>query len=143
MANRPMYTTGSLLVILKKEPREGIEKLIPQDSVELYKAYHDLNSAYEQGDAVTRCQHPDHRHKFKVDDAAAGNGNEGICTLVDKAPGTLAEGDMILEGFVGGGSVATRIKKIYNRTCRDFNNTRYTWAIQDDSTTNIMVVTPI
>lgn len=82
-------------------------------------------------------------NKFKVDDAAAGNGNEGICTLVDKAPGTLAEGDMILEGFVGGGSVATRIKKIYNRTCRDFSNNRYTWAITDDSTRNIMVLTAL
>ena len=82
-------------------------------------------------------------NKFKVDDAAAGNGNEGICTLVDKAPGTLAEGDMILEGFVGGGSVATRIKKIYNRTCRDFSNNRYTWSISDDSTRNVMVLTAL
>ena len=82
-------------------------------------------------------------NKFKVDDAAAGNGNEGICTLVDKAPGTLVEGDMILEGFVGSGSVATRIKKIYNKTCRDFSNNRYTWSISDDSTRNVMVLTAL
>jgi len=36
-----------------------------------------------------------------------------------------------------------RIKKLYNRTCRDFNNNRYTWVIQDDSTSNVMVVTAI
>ena len=82
-------------------------------------------------------------NKFKVDDAANGGGNEGICTLVDKAPGTLGEAEMILEGFVGGGSVATRIKKIYNRTCRDFDNNRYTWSISDDSTRNIMVLTAL
>ena len=82
-------------------------------------------------------------NKFKVDDKADGTGNEGICTLVDKESGALGNNEMSIDATIAGGAGYVRIKKLYNRTCRDFNNTRYTWAIQDDSTTNIMVVTPI
>jgi len=70
-----------------------------------------------------------------------GEGNVGVCKLVDKAAGTLAADEMIIEGFVGGAGDAVRIKKLYNRTCRDFANNRYTWEIQDDSTTTVLVLT--
>ena len=82
-------------------------------------------------------------------DAAANGGsttqgNVELVTLVDKAAGSLAANEMSLQGtLAGGGGDQVRIKKLYNRTCRDFNNNRYTWVIQDDSTESIMILTAI
>jgi hypothetical protein len=82
--------------------------------------------------------------RFRVDDAADGSGNEGICTLVNKAVGSLAANEMMIQGFVAGanGNVV-RIAKLYNRTCRDFNNNRYKWTIVDDSSENYLELTAI
>jgi hypothetical protein len=82
--------------------------------------------------------------RFRVDDAANGSGNEGICTLVNKAVGSLAANEMMIQGFVAGanGNVV-RIAKLYNRTCRDFNNNRYKWTIVDDSSENYLELTAI
>jgi hypothetical protein len=83
-------------------------------------------------------------NKFKVDDQPAGDGTEGICTLVDKDVDSLADNEMSIDAVKAGSTGdQVRIKKLYNRTCRDFNNNRYTWVIQDDSTSNVMVVTAI
>lgn len=80
--------------------------------------------------------------KFKVDDNPAGTGNEGICTLVNKATAALAANEMSLQGFIAGQN-AVYIRKVQNRTMTDFDNNRYTWAIEDDSTSNILVLTAI
>ena len=80
--------------------------------------------------------------KFKVDDSNDGTGNEGVCTLVNKATGDLGANEMSLQGFVVGGS-AVYIRKVQNRTMIDFDNNRYTWTIQDDSTANVLVLTAI
>ena len=81
--------------------------------------------------------------KFKVsDDPDAVGGNEGICTLVNKATGALGNNEMSLQGFVDGQG-AVYIRKVQNRTMIDFNNNRYTWEIQDDSTANVLVLTAI
>lgn len=80
-------------------------------------------------------------NKFRVNDAADGSGNAGVCTLVDKANGSLDANEMTIEGQAATGTV--RIKKLYNRTCRDFSNRRYKWVIQDDSSASIMVLTAI
>jgi hypothetical protein len=71
-----------------------------------------------------------------------GTGNVGVCTLVDKADGSLDANEMSIMGQKANGE-QVRIKKLYNRTCRDFNNNRYTWEIQDDSTTTLLVLTEI
>ena len=92
-------------------------------------------------------------NKFLVNDlktgtktsvSGSGTGNVGICTLVDKASGSLGANEMSIQGTLddGTGNQVT-IKKLYNRTCRDFNNNRYTYAIQNDSTASIMVLTAI
>jgi PKD repeat protein len=79
--------------------------------------------------------------KFKVDDAADGSGNEGVCTLVDKdVPGN---DEMVLKGYVAGSGDGVNIRKVQNRTMLDFDNNRYTWEIQDDSTSNVLVLTAI
>jgi|DEB0MinimDraft_6_1074348.scaffolds.fasta_scaffold78796_2 hypothetical protein len=80
----------------------------------------------------------------KTEVGGTGTGNVSVCTLVDKAAGTLGNDEISLQGtLAGGGGSQVRIKKLYNRTCRDFNNNRYTWEIQDDSTESIMVLTAI
>ena len=83
--------------------------------------------------------------KFKVQDDPDGSGvaaTIGICTLVNKATGSLGNDEMSLQGFVVGGN-AVYIRKVHNRTMTDFDNNRYTWEIQDDSTANILVLTAI
>ena len=94
--------------------------------------------------------------KFKVNDTAngtavnadgtqrdgtAGTGNVGFCTLVDKA--VPADNEMVIRGYIGGTGDGVTIRKMHNRTCIDFNNNRYKWEIQDDSTANILVLTSI
>jgi len=82
--------------------------------------------------------------KFKVNDDPANGGNEGVCTLVNKATGSLAANEMSLQGFVDGtDGNAVYIRKVQNRTMIDFDNNRYTWEIQDDSTANVLVLTAI
>jgi hypothetical protein len=80
--------------------------------------------------------------KFRVNDDADGQGNTGVCTLVNKATGSLGNNEMSLQGFVDGES-AVYIRKVQNRTMLDFDNNRYTWEIQDDSTANVLVLTAI
>ena len=79
--------------------------------------------------------------KFKVNDANDGTGTDGICTLVDK--NVPADGEMVLKGYVGGTGDGVNIRKVQNRTMLDFDNNRYTWEIQDDSTSNVLVLTAI
>ena len=75
--------------------------------------------------------------------SGAGTGNVGICTLVDKAAGALAANEMSIYGYISGTGTPVRIKKLYNRTCRDFANNRYTWQVQEDSTETVIVLTAI
>lgn len=78
---------------------------------------------------------------FRVDDNPAGTGNEGVCTLVNKAVGALGDNEMSLAGWHDGNEVF--IRKVMNRTMVDFDNNRYTWEVQDDSTANILRLTAI
>ena len=83
-------------------------------------------------------------NKFRVNDSKLRDGNEGVCTLVDKAAGALGANEMSINGTIAGtGGDQVRIKKLYNRTCRDFNNNRYTWEVQEDSTVTLLVLTPL
>jgi hypothetical protein len=82
-------------------------------------------------------------NKFKVDDNKLGTGNEGVCTLVNKAVGALSANEMSIDGVIAGGAQGIKIKKLYNRTCRDFSNNKYKWTVQNDSTVSLFVLTPI
>jgi len=96
------------------------------------------NSATDQGMIISQRS----ANKFKVDDSKLGTGNEGICTLVAKAQGSLAADEMSISGqVVGGGGVW--VTKLYNRTCRDSNNNRYTYEIVDDSSVSYLSLTAI
>jgi len=79
-------------------------------------------------------------------DGTNGTGNVGVCTLVDKVGGDLAANEMSIYGYISGAGVGgepVRIKKFYNRTCRDFNNNRYSWEVQDDSSVTALILTAI
>jgi len=82
-------------------------------------------------------------NKFLVDDAANDSGNEGICTLVNKASGSLGANEMSINGQIIATGESVFIKRLYNRTCRDFNNIRYTYAISDDSSVSQLLLTAI
>ena len=84
-------------------------------------------------------------NKFKVDDSKLGSGNEGVCTLVNKAVSALLDNEMSIDAVIAGGTTSggIRIKKLYNRTCRDFSNNKYKWAVSNDSTASLFVLTPI
>lgn len=79
--------------------------------------------------------------KFKVDDDPSTGGNTGVCTLVNKD--VPAANEMVLKGYVSGSGDGVNIRKVQNRTMIDFDNNRYTWEIQDDSTSNVLVLTAI
>ena len=89
--------------------------------------------------------------KFSVSDGpdgddnggGVGSANSGVCTLVDKTFDNLGDNEMILQGFVTGSEAVVNIRKVHNRTMIDFDNNRYTWAIEDDSTSNILRLTAI
>lgn len=78
--------------------------------------------------------------KFRVNDAADGSGNTGTCVLVDKV--VPLDNEMIVQGFTTEGE-AVNVRKFHNRTVIDFNNNRYTWELEDDSTSNILRLTAI
>jgi hypothetical protein len=80
----------------------------------------------------------------KLTPSGSGTGNVGICTLVDKAAGSLDANEMSIQGTINGtDGTQVRIKKLYNRTCRDFDNNRYTWEIENDSTETVLRLTAI
>ena len=97
------------------------------------------NSASEQGMIISQRS----VNKFKVDDAKLGNGNEGVCTLVAKASGSLAANEMSINGIITADGSSVWVTKIYNRTCRDENNNRYKWTVEDDSTVSYMALVAI
>ena len=91
-------------------------------------------------------------NKFLVNDlktgtkkttAGSGTGNVSVCTLVNKAQGALGANEMSIDGVVAGGAQGIKIKKLYNRTCRDFSNNKYKWVVSDDSTVSLLVLTRI
>jgi hypothetical protein len=84
----------------------------------------------------------DLKNGTKTTPSGSGTGNVGVCTLVDKADGALDANEMSIMGYVTNGS-QVRIKKLYNRTCRDFSNNRYKWVVQNDSTASLLVLTAI
>lgn len=87
-------------------------------------------------------------NKFVVESVALYDGEaaSGIVKMVDKAEAALAQGEMVILGYTTGDTstgVAVRISKMYNRTCRDFANNRYKWAVVDDSTSTYIELTAI
>lgn len=74
-------------------------------------------------------------------DGTAGTGNVGFCRLVDKE--VPEDNEMLIQGYVDGEGAPVNIRKLNNRTVIDFDNNRYTWEVQNDSSVNVLVLTLI
>ena len=59
-----------------------------------------------------------------------------------KSAAKNAEFECSIVGIAAGGSPKL-IKKMFNRTCVDWDDNRYTWEVQDDSTESLLVLTAI
>jgi len=65
-----------------------------------------------------------------------------VCRLVNKATASIAAGEMVIEAMDTGGGRKV-VQKLFNRTAVDFDNTRYTWELEDDSTDTVLRLTAI
>ena len=75
---------------------------------------------------------------FKVKD---DEGNEGVCTLVNKQVDNLDDNEMSITGYVLKSSAFVFISTIVNTIITDFNNISYFFDVDYDSTANIMLLT--
>jgi len=78
--------------------------------------------------------------KFKVRD---DEGNQGVCELVNKSVEDLNDNEMSLAGFVLQNSTFIYISSIIDKIMIDFNNEKYNWNVQNDSTANILIINRI
>ena len=98
--------------------------------------FHDGSSGYE-GYIVAQKG----TNKFKVATADTSPPVELTGRLVNEiSPNGTNEVSLV--GIAAGGDPVL-IKKIFNRTAVDWNNNRYTWEVQDDSTESLLVLTAI
>jgi hypothetical protein len=86
---------------------------------------------------------------FKVCQVANIDGNKGkdstnTTTAILKNGAPSAAGEMRLYGYVGSNSgSAVNIAKITKRVATDFSGNRYTWALENDSSNDYIVLTAI
>tara|TARA_B110000503_G_scaffold137376_1_gene221480 strand:+ start:4851 stop:5330 length:480 start_codon:yes stop_codon:yes gene_type:complete len=80
--------------------------------------------------------------RFKIYSASNGI---GVCKLVDNDGSSgVADGEMVVRGFVDtNGGEAVYIKKISGKKAYDFNNNAYTWYVENDSSTNVLILTAL
>jgi hypothetical protein len=64
-----------------------------------------------------------------------------VCRLVNELAPNAAE-EMSLVGLTDGGNNVI-LKKMFNRTAVDYDNNRYTWEVEDDSTESLLRLTAI
>lgn len=98
--------------------------------------FHDGSSGYE-GYIVAQKG----TNKFKV----STDGQSPEVTLTGRLVNEIspnAENEISLVGIKDGGD-AVLIKKIFNRTAVDWDNNRYTWTVEDDSTESLLRLTAI
>lgn len=67
-----------------------------------------------------------------------------LATCVLQATIPTAAGQMRINGYVdGNGAAPTPIRKITKRVATDFNGNRYTWALENDSSSDYIVLTAV
>jgi hypothetical protein len=76
---------------------------------------------------------------FVVQNQAGAN---AICVLQSAIPDS--NGEMRINGYINGnGSAPTPIAKITKRLATDFNGVRYKWYLENDSTSDYIVLTAL
>lgn len=76
--------------------------------------------------------------EFRVEDT---EGNQGVCTLVEKQTDELQDNEMSLLGFVLSSGSFVFISKLIDNVMEDFKNNMFSWDIENDSTANILMLT--
>jgi len=79
-------------------------------------------------------------NKFNCSDD--GGSNTAVCRLTSDGSAPNANGEAQIIGIGAGGS-AIAVKKLFNRTAVDYDNNRYTWEAEDDSTESLLRLTAI
>jgi hypothetical protein len=69
-------------------------------------------------------------------------GTAFVCTNVDVATGSLTSGQMNIIGVTGGGT-AVRVKRLTAHYAYDWSDNRYTWVVDDDSTSTQLTLTAV
>ena len=70
------------------------------------------------------------------------DGTQATCVLQSAVPS--ANGQLRINGYVGGNASApTPIAKLTKRVATDFNGARYTWYLENDSSSDYIVLTAI
>jgi hypothetical protein len=69
-------------------------------------------------------------------------GAKATCVLQSAIPDS--DGEMRINGYIdGNGSAPTPIAKITKRVATDFNGKRYTWYLENDSSSDYIVLTAL
>ena len=80
--------------------------------------------------------------KFVLRNKAGDANSQTICYMVNKATAALLDNEMVLFGTNGTGN-RIPLAKITANKATDYSGNVYTWAVQDDSTETIIVLTAI
>lgn len=75
---------------------------------------------------------------FKVKD---DEGNEGVCTLVNKQVDNLDDNEMSITGYVLKSATFVFIASIVDNIMTDFKNISYSFEVDNDSTASIALLT--
>jgi len=101
----------------------------------------DMDTAEGAGDNLYILQQKGAR-RFKIFSRSNG---VGVCKLVDDDGSSgIDNGEMVVRGFVGGSSDnPVIVKKISGRVITGYDDNRYTWYVDNDSSANVLVLTAI
>jgi hypothetical protein len=78
--------------------------------------------------------------RYKLQDKS--DATQAFCKLVQGAP--AVNGEMQLVGYLNGQTASPIvINKLHKKTAIDWNGTRYTWFLQNDSSADYIVLTAI
>jgi hypothetical protein len=83
-------------------------------------------------------------NKFTVRNPATSPVTDVVVRLTADGSTPNAEGEAMIEGYVTDrDTAAIRIVKLFNRTAIDADSNRYTWELEDDSTSSVIILTAI
>ena len=83
-------------------------------------------------------------NKFTVRNPDTSPPTDSVVRLTADGSTPNAEGEAMIEGYVGDrDTAAIRLVKLFNRTAVDANSNRYTWELDDDSTSSVIILTAI
>ena len=83
-------------------------------------------------------------NKFTVRNPATSPVTDVVVRLTADGSTPNAEGEAMIEGNITTRDGETvRLVKLFNRTAVDVNNNRYTWELEDDSTSSAIILTAI